>query len=110
MPARGKPFLHRAKRRDRNVRIAGCVFSVNCRSSAGPSKQSREIAKPNASSASSKTCRAGRKILSQLFSHSRALRTLSGKDVSPIADCRLPIDLFTSQSRILPDYLHYSSA
>ena len=30
------------------VRIAGCVFSVNCKSSAGPSKQSREIGKAQA--------------------------------------------------------------
>ena len=36
--------------------IAGWVFSVSLRSSSGPSKQSREMEKPRASSISSKTC------------------------------------------------------
>src|SRR5205085_10251039 len=53
---RGKPSASAAlSAATETVRIAGCVFSVNCNSSAGPSKQSLESAKPSASSASSKT-------------------------------------------------------
>src|SRR5262245_52589038 len=70
------------------VRIAGCVFSVNCKSSAGPSKQSREIAKPNASSASSKTRRATGNFSARSFPIPGACEPCPGKI---IADFRLPI-------------------
>src|SRR6185369_2698533 len=72
------------------VKIAGCVFSVNCKSSAGPSKQSREIAKPNASSASSKTRRATGNFSAKSFPIPGLCEPCPGKI---IANCRLPIKL-----------------
>ena len=36
-------FPRGAKRRYRNVRIAGCVFSVNCKSSAGPQNRAAKL-------------------------------------------------------------------
>ncbi len=67
------------------VRIAGCVFSVSLRSSSGPSKQSFEIGKPSAASASSKTACDSGKLRVEVAAHAGILRGLAGKEESELA-------------------------
>ncbi len=54
----GKRARRSSKAATEWVRMAGCVLAVSFSSSSGPSKQSRESAKPSAASASSNTARA----------------------------------------------------
>src|SRR5713226_2507443 len=72
------------------VRIAGCVFSVNCNCSAGPLKQTSESANPSAASASSKTLLAAGKFSAKSFPMPAYCEPWPGKRYA-IADCRLPI-------------------
>ena len=62
------------------ARIAGCVFSVSWRRSAGPSKHSALSDSPSAASASANVSRQMSNREARRLPHADLLRTLTGKD------------------------------